>query len=243
MFNAVNLENELTRLRKKGKGGGEALVAEAREILRQDLFTEKKILDHLQHYQHSFFVLDEEDVETEKIFSEHEIRNIAVQYRLKFLNADLFTGGLPHTAELMIRSLNLRYRKELREIFVLASPEAFTGKGSDEQAIVFSKTAAGNFYMIDRWGKAFHWGRRAMYWPLRSFESMIATIFVFTLLITLLLPTHLITLDNKAGYWCGYRAAAFFHLLIFNTGCVVYFTFAFSRNFSSSIWNSKTDFG
>jgi hypothetical protein len=62
------------------------------------------------------------------------------------------------------------------------------------------------------------------------------------LLLDLALPTRLITLDHSANYWSGYRAAAFFHLLIFNFGVTAYLTFAFAKNFSSSVWNRYTDF-
>jgi len=68
------------------------------------------------------------------------------------------------------------------------------------------------------------------------------TIILVTFIITMSLPINLITLDPSADYWSGYRAAAFFHLLIFNVGVVVYTTFAFSKNFSSTIWNRDRDF-
>ena len=69
-----------------------------------------------------------------------------------------------------------------------------------------------------------------------------ATVILSTLVLTLLLPTSLITLDARATYWSGYRAAAFMHLLIFNAGITTYITFAFLGNFSSSVWNRKRDF-
>lgn len=79
-------------------------------------------------------------------------------------------------------------------------------------------------------------------WPLRRFENLALTVIMATLLITLALPTWLITLDSSAQYWSGYRAAAFMHLLIFNAGITAYLTFAFSRHFSSTVWNRKKDF-
>ena len=99
-----------------------------------------------------------------------------------------------------------------------------------------------NYFLVHQWGKKVPWYRSLIYWPMRRFESLLLTVIFFTLAVTLVLPTDLITLDSKAGYWSGYRAAAFFHLLIFNAGVTIYITLAFTRNLSSSMWNRKKDF-
>ena len=51
--------------------------------------------------------------------------------------------------------------------------------------------------------------------PLKNFENLFKTVLLYTLIVTLIIPTPLITLDSEATYWSGYRAAAFMHLLIF----------------------------
>jgi hypothetical protein len=90
---------------------------------------------------------------------------------------------------------------------------------------------------VHSWGNELKWYKKYAYFPLRTFETLFATIALFTLLVDLILPVELITLDRSAPYWCGYRIATYFHLLIFFSGFTAYTTFAFHFNFSKSNWN------
>jgi hypothetical protein len=243
MFRSVDVILELDRARRKNRREEDDLVAEARRILRNDLFAEEKILSNLKHYKKSFDVLNEEGLDASGVFTEEEIRNVAVRYRLKFLDSQLYQPEIPYSAVMKIRQLNLEHRKELRAFKVLASPVAFSDPACGHDTLLFAKTNYDNYCLIQRWGKRFDWSRRLRFWPLRTFENLLLTVILFTLAVTMSLPTSLITLDASAGYWCGYRAAAFFHLLIFDLGVTAYITFAFSGNFSSSVWDRKRNFG
>jgi hypothetical protein len=228
MFGEVEIRDELMR--------------ETHRILRKDLFTEQKILENLKDYNKTFEVIDEEDVDPSLIFTTRDIKTLSVRQRLKFLESKHYKADIPYEAILRIKELNTRYGKELKVFRVLSPPESFRGKAGNWPAALFVKTNYDNFYFIHSWGGTLSRLRALLYWPLRNFETLVATICAVTLLITLVLPTRLITLDSHALYWSGYRAAAFFHLLIFNLGVTAYITFAFSRNFSSTVWNRVRDF-
>ena len=243
MFEPVNFSTELDRLRIRIRSEEEMVVQEANRILRSDLFADRKILDHLTAYSSSFNRLDEEEVATDKVYTVDEIRRIAVKHRLKFLPSGLYKPEIPYEAILKIRELNSRYRKELSEFHVLSVSYAFREKCDSPQSALFVETNCRNFFLVHDWGNPVHWSRKLKYWPLRSFENLVVSLLVLTLIVTLCLPTALITLDAKAEYWSGYRAAAFFHLLIFFSGFTTYLAFAFSRNFSNVVWNRKKDFG
>jgi hypothetical protein len=92
--------------------------------------------------------------------------------------------------------------------------------------------------MIHQWGKPVHKWRKWQYLPLRSFETLAISVILFTLIVDLILPTHLITLDRTAGYWSGYRLGVYFHLLIFFSGLTMFFVIGFFRNVSKNIWNT-----
>jgi hypothetical protein len=242
MFGEVDIRTELVRARAASLSEEEEIIRETHRILRKDLFAEKKILQNLKHYSKTFEVMDEEDAEHASVFSLADIRTIAVNHRLKFLESKLYKEDIPYEAILKIKELNNRYHKELKLFQVLSTSESFKGSPKPQPALLFVKTNYDNFYLVHAWGGRIKRSRALLYWPLRRFENLIGTILVSTLLITLVLPTNLITLDSHAVYWSGYRAAAFFHLLIFNLGVTAYVTFAFSRNFSSSVWNRVRDF-
>src|SRR5436190_5180365 len=237
MLGSVDIHDQLSRLRKKTRKEEDVLVSEARRILRKDLFTERKILENLKQYNRSFEVLDEEDIDTALVFTPSEIKQVAVMYRLRFLDTKHFKPEIPYEAVLKIKDLDQKFGKELKNFRILATQDSFTGTAAVKQCSLFVRTNYDNFYLIHRWGERLNRSRRVFFWPMRNFETLALTVIVFTLALTMSLPTALITLDSKATYWSGYRAAAFFHLLIFDFGVTVYFTFAFAMNFSSSIWN------
>jgi hypothetical protein len=242
MFDILDVKSQLSRLRKKSRSAEDALISEARRILNNDLFTEKKILTNLKEYNRSFGILDEEDLDPTLVFSLEEIRQVAVMYRLKFLGSNFYRNEIPYEAVLKIKELNSKFNKEIKLFSVLSHPTAFTGNGKDGESLLFARTNHDTYYLVHRWGKKFSPFRKLVNFPLRNFETLILTVVTLTVIITAVLPTKFITLDAKATYWCGYRAAAFFHLLIFNLGVTCYITFAFTKNFSSSVWNKVKDF-
>lgn len=236
------VQAQLQRERNKQSAGGGRLLNEAKHILDKELLNEAHILEHLGRYEALSELLNDEQVDATRVFSREEIREIAVAWRLKFLNSKLYRPEIPYEAVLMIKDLNRQFDKVLEVFFVLSDPEAFRNKNGEHEALLFAGTAAGNYYLIHRWGKALPSHRRWLYWPMRRFENLFITVLFVTLCVALSLPTWLITLDHKADYWSGYRAAAFFHLLIFNMGVTAYITFAFAKNFSGTVWDRELDF-
>lgn len=241
MFEQIDIHKQLLKEKQKTYKQGNYLLTEANRILNEDLFSEKKILNNLQAYNRSHELLDEQFLNKVNLFSLHEIKQICITYRLKCLDSRFYKAEIPYEAVLKIKNLNDNFQKELKQFKVLGSGEAFSEKG-DGALYLFSKTNNGNYYLIHTWGKAFNWTRKLKYWPLQYFENLFVSIAFFTLILTLSLPTGFISLDETVGYWSGFRIAAFFHLLIFNMGVTAYIGFAFSKNFSSSVWNQSSDF-
>lgn len=242
MFKDVDIKQQLILLRNKSRKEEDRLISEANRILKKDLFAEEKILANLKQYNRSFEKLDEEDLDPALVFTPAEIRRVSIYYRLKFLDSKFFKPEIPYEAILKIKVLNGEFHKEIKSFKVLTPHESFMDKNTKLEAILFAKTNYDNYYLIHKWGNELKWYRKLVFWPLRNFENLILTVLTFTLILAVSLPTHLITLDKKADYWSGYRAAAFFHLLIFNLGVTAYITFAFAKNFSSSVWNRYKDF-
>lgn len=238
----TNIQDQLLQAKRKRQLAGDGLIHEANKILNHDLFTEKKILENLVQYNNLSQFLEEENLDETRIFSSEEIKLICTDYRLKFLSSKSYKPVISYESVLMIKELNERFEKELKEFKILAPADGFVKKENRNEAILFAKTNHDNYYLVNRWGQPLKWHRKWLCWPMRNFENLFLTVIVTTLCIVLSLPTWLITLDHKAEYWSGYRAAAFFHILIFNMGVTAYITFAFAKNFSSTVWNREQDF-
>ncbi len=239
MFSNINLTNELTKTRVKKRSQEDVLIDEVKNILSSDLIKENKILGNLKFYNKSFELLDESDINPSLIFSLEEIKNICIKYRLRFLDSQFYKDEFPFEAVLKIKDLNTEFHKDLKGFKILAQAEAFSKKEKDLPCLLFAPTINGNFYLIHGWGAEYKWYRKPLLFPLRTFETLMLSLTTFTLLVDISIPVRFITLDESAPYWCGYRVATYFHLLIFFTGFTAYATFAFNKNFSKSNWNDS----
>jgi hypothetical protein len=241
MLNPVNIKELLHKSKQQNRGQGEHLIEDAKRVLRRDLFSESKILQNLKAYNSAKDLLEEEGLDKENLFLLKDIKTTCVNYRLRFLDSEFYSAEIPFEAIAKIKALSQSQHKELKHFKVLGSQQALSGK-RDEEVLLFCKTLDENYYLIHRWGQALKWSRSLFTWPLRNFENLFVSVALITALITIVLPTGLISLDETIGYFSGFRLAAFFHLLIFNFGVTAYITFAFNKNFSSSVWNQSSEF-
>ncbi len=216
----------------------EQLLLEAKKVLIQGRLTEKNVLDNLSFYKSSFEFLDEEEIIGKQIFSILQIKSTATKLRLRFLPSQAFEGEIPYEAVLKIKDLNLKHRKELKHFKILSTKKFFAENDSPDQAMLFAQTLYGNYYHIHTWGNWLKKNRKLKLVPLRNFESFALCLLLFTLIETLLISNRYLTTDLRATYFSMYRMAAFFHLLILNTGLLVFLLFGFNCNFSEHIWDN-----
>ncbi len=239
----VDLFIQLEKCKDQKTKEADDLLSEVNRILHKNIYNEKNVLNNLKHYNKSFELIDEDDVEKNMIFSSSEIKKLAIQYRLRFLDSQCYKSDFPYESVLKIEQLNATHKKSLKGFKVLSTSKFFKDAKNIDNALLFAPTNLGNYYLIHKWGKPLKWYRKFVSLPLRNIETLFVTLIIITFIITMSLPTYLITLDRKATYWCAYRIGIFFHLFIFNMGATAYITFAFSKNLSSSIWNVDKDFG
>lgn len=236
------LLNELNKIRDTQRREEEKLLHEVNRILVNDLYTGKNVLNNLKNYHKLEELVEEDFVEPGLVYKISEIKELAINYRLKFLDSQQFKFEFPLEVLLSLEDFNRTHKKNLKG-FKLLSSDNFFKKNTGDLAMLFAPTDLGNYCLIHQWGMPYSNKRKVLNWPLRNIESLFITLLFFTLIVTLILPTNLITLDRKATYWCGYRAGVFFHLLIFFMGFTVYWAFAFSRNLSSQLWDREKNFG
>jgi hypothetical protein len=239
MFKPVEIRKELARERKRLLDAGEILLHDAKKILYDDQFTEKNILDNLKSYNKSFGLLDEENTDKDLIFTKTEIKNICIRYRLRFLDSDMYTGEFPYESILKIKDLNALQRKDLKHFKIITTVDTLKDSSMNEDMLLFCETVYGNYYLIHRWGKPLPASRKWNYFFLRNFETILLFTILLSAFFTLITPTTLMTNDPKIEFFSMTRGALFFHVMIVNTGFVVFYLFKRNIPFSSSCWDSK----
>ncbi len=246
----MNKENliakELLKRKLKHSRQEDVVIDEVYKILNKDLFHEKKVLSNLKLYNRSFEMLDEDNVDILDVFDIKSIKEIAIAYRLRFIDSQFYKKEIPYEAILKIKALNERCRKDLKGFKLLAPIESFRKDSKDTELLLFAPTNDGNYFLIHKWGEPFRNDRKILFWPLQRFENLLLTILMLTAVITVSLPPNfmlmrMMSITEDLPYWGMHRLAAYFHILIFNMGFTAYLTFTFTNNFSSTSWNSPND--
>jgi hypothetical protein len=238
-FGNIDLVNVLKSERKRIRSEADALMDDVKRILISDQYSEKKILENIQSYNKSYEVLNEEGLDPNRIFNIKEIQNIAIHYRLRFLDSQTYKGNIPSEALHEIKAVSKEQGKDLRQFKILAPISFFKLKDKiDADAILFTVTDLGNYYLLFTWAYPTKWHRKISSYPLRNFENMFLCIIAVTLLLTLSFPTKWIAMDKDAEYFSMYRIATFFHMLIFDSAIAAFVLFGFYSNFSVSQWNN-----
>lgn len=242
MEKGIDIQDQLRLIHLKNTKGEDQVIDEVKRILNNDLHTTRNVLNNLKTYNQLNELLEEEYLDGKDVYSINDIREIAIRYRLCFVDSQAYKFEFPYESVLKIEHLNERYKKNLKSFKLLATHEFLKSENSKDSAVLFVPTDHGNYYLIHQWGKLLPKSRIIKSWPFRSIENMLISVALFTLVVTLCLPTFLITLDRTATYWCGYRLGVFFHLLIFFMGITTYVTFAFGKSLSSMNWDKTSKF-
>jgi hypothetical protein len=243
MLKKLDLINELKIIKQKNNSTEEDLILQTKQILQNDIIYTTKVLNHLPYYNKLLTVVTEDECDKNLIFSINEIKEVAVNNRLRFLESNYFKNSLPYEAKLKILEIEKKQLKELSNFFVLATYNSFKKSKQHQNCLLFSETNYGNYYLIHNWGNQFIQSRKFLSWPLKNFETLFISLIIISVLITLTLPNNWLT--NKTQnlpYWNVFRFVAFLHLLIIGFGVSVYYIMAFSKNLSNTIWDSHKEF-
>ncbi|MEO8762343.1 MAG: hypothetical protein ABI388_12275 [Bacteroidia bacterium] len=232
-----NLQQALESERKQ-LSQQEKLLQDAERILFKSRLSDKNILDNLKFYNKSFEFLDDDDeIETEKIFTALQLKSICKKLRLRFLPSQFYQEEIPYEAVLKIKDLNIKYRKDIKHFKILSASSFFAENKKQHQAMLFAQTIYGNYYLIHAWGKPLNKWRSILFFSARNFESLFISILLFSLTEALLLPNNIISTDERADYFSLYRMACIFHLLILNAGFTIFILFSSRFTFSESNWD------
>ena len=203
------------------------------QLVREDSQIEESILGN-QYNDEVINNLDFEKMESNRIYHISQIQKICVNYRLRFLDSNLFKGDLPVEAIQEVKRLNKEHNTELKGFKIMAPSKLFKLKNADDP-LLMAPIGNGYYYFIHKWGNDLHPLRRLMVWPVKTLENFICTMVVISLLVTSLFPKQ-IFFDETSGI-------EFFMLFIFMfkwlLGIALYYGFAKGKNFNESIWQSK----
>ena len=187
----------------------------------------KPPLPPVNHFEFDF-------LDTSRIYHLDQIRNICIDYRLRFLDLSYFKPELPEEAKKAISELEGIHNTRLEGMKILAPSRLFKLEDKDDP-LLFVPMGNNYFYLIHKWGNDLHPLRRLLVWPFKNIANLTICVLLFSYLLTLLVPNGLFSKNNSAGeFWI-----IFFFMFKSVAAIVIYYGFAMGKNFNPAIWNSK----
>ena len=230
----VNLFEELLRERNKQISSIE-LKSLIKDIWDKEDFKKNRIAKSLNEKNNeNFNKMKFEEMETKNIFHKDTIKSICVQYRLRFLDSNLFKGDYPNNITKVISDIEKKHQTTLNNFMIMAPSKLFKIKSPDDP-ILFVPIGNDYYYLIHKWGEEFNYLRKLLVLPFKNIDNLT----VFSILVSVFFA-----LVGKLFMPSLTSSEVFILFLFLVKGFIFIFFYMFfltRRNFSESIWNSKYD--
>jgi len=234
LLKKTNIEEKLAKV-KIDTLRSEQILNEVRQILKSDSDNHKRIEKNISGSRNTITnQFDFNQLETEKIFHVNQIKQICIDYRLRFLNSKYFKGDIPLEAIYKIKALEKNHSIEIKGFKIVAPSKLFKLKDKDDP-LLFAPIGNDYFYLIHKWGNDLHPLRKMLVWPFKNIVNLAVVVFIISFLITLIVPEGLFSKASTATeFW-----VMLFFMFKSVAAVVIFYGFAMGKNFNPAIWNSK----
>lgn len=195
-----------------------------RNQIKEVLFSESSTIANSFHF---------DLLETNKIFHLDQIKTICIDYRLRFLDSNLFQNPLPEEAITKINELQKQHKTELSGFKIVAPSSAFNLKNYDDP-LLFAPIGNGYYYLIHKWGNDVSFLRKWKFKPIKNIENFL----IFSVLLSWIVA--LITPETNLSKQIPMASLIVF-LFAFKSivGVALYYFFMMGKNFNTEIWNRE----
>ena len=172
-------------------------------------------------------------LETDCIFHINQIKKVSIDYRLRFLDSNLFKNEIPEEAISKIHSLEKAHQTKLSGYKIMAPSKAFNLKIYDDP-LLFAPIGNDYYYLIHKWGNDLAWYKRLIVLPIKNISNFIVFCLIISLVGTYLTPSN--SLSKSVEF-----APIIIFLFMFKSlvGTIGYYFFMMGKNFNDVIWNRE----
>lgn len=186
MFGKVNLQEELLRTRQKS---AEAYIMKSvHEILSKNEDERRAIKNTLHTGNPSAennFQYDALD--PTRIFHISHIRALCIAYRLRLLDASLYSSGIPEEAISAVHQLNRIHQTALKG-FKIAAPSKLFRLARYDDPMLFAPIGNQYYYLVHKWGSDMNRMRKWLVYPFRNLLTFTALCLLISALLTWMMP-------------------------------------------------------
>jgi hypothetical protein len=231
--NKLNLEESLLSRRKKFKSEA-AILLEVKAIFTENDIDRNLIATKLsQKSSTKPNQLQFDLLETNKIFHLEQIKTICIDYRLRFLDSDIFKNEIPEEAISKIRMLEKAHNTSLNGFKIIAPSKAFHLLNYDDP-LLFVPMGNDYYYLIHQWGSEMNPLRKLLVMPIKNLGNFTITTILLSVVVALLVPEN--NLSKSVPL-----ASVIVFLFAFKSIFAVfaYYFFMMGKNFNEEIWQRK----
>lgn len=215
----TNLEEVLNKTRSKVRTSQNSLYFE-------------QLIDALDIKTQNSFDFDQ--LESHRIYHLDQIREVCIDYRLRFLDIKYFKNDLPESAHQAINKIETDHGTALADFKVMAPSVLFRLERKDDP-LLFVPMGNDYYYLVHKWGNDLHPLRKLLMWPFKNIWNLLLTVLAVSWVATEMTPMGLFTkTPDQASYWMLY-----FFMFKAIASIVLFYGFALGKNFNPAIWNSK----
>lgn len=215
----TNLEEVLNKTRSKVRTSQNSLSFE-------------QLIDALYIKTQNSFDFDQ--LESHRIYHLDQIREVCIDYRLRFLDIKYFKNDLPESAHQAINKIETDHGTALADFKVMAPSVLFRLERKDDP-LLFVPMGNDYYYLVHKWGNDLHPLRKLLMWPFKNIWNLLLTVLAVSWVATEMTPMGLFTkTPDQASYWMLY-----FFMFKAIASIVLFYGFALGKNFNPAIWNSK----
>ncbi|TDT45429.1 hypothetical protein CLV90_2516 [Maribacter spongiicola] len=235
LVSKTNIEEKLSKVRKKHILSEEMRMKEVYKIFSQvddELDRIKQNVTTSKGEINNQFIIDKLD--SANIYHIEEIKQICIDYRLRFLDTKFFKGQIPSEALSKIKAIEKVHNLEIKGFKIIAPSKLFKLEDKDDP-LLFAPIGNGYHYLIHQWGNDLHPLRKLLMWPFKSIVNLAILVLFMSFALTLMIPDGLFSKSNSnAQFWI-----LFFFMFKCIASVVIFYGFALGKNFNPAIWNSK----
>lgn len=238
MFDSINLKNELFKIRKNNPQEELDSVLEAfKDLFRADWETERRISQTLHNGSPNQHIPEADKLNPNQIFDLSDIKKLCIKYRLRFLPTKYFNAPFPSEAINAVKKLEKEINAEISNFMIVAPSKLFKLEDANSDPLLFIPLQDNKFYLVHQWGNDLSWHRRLLAWPLKSFAKLAATLGVFSIATTIILPGHILSASEH--FFSFERMFFFIWCSLTLSALVSYLWFTLNLKFSEDAWNCK----
>lgn len=232
----VDLKKELEAGRRRRESREESGTLDAfKKLLTEDDEVDERVIFNVfdqgivKNYNLSL-------LDSERIYNLSDIKQLCVEYRLRFLDASLFRNEIPYEAISEIKRIQRVQDLELTNFKILAPAAMFNLERKDRDPLLFLTLGNGSFYLIHKWGGEISLFRKLLVYPFRSFKTILLSVAILAALLAMSIPDSLIGASEGNGV---IRVICFFYLFIGFSALSILYGFSRMKDFNSNLWDSK----